>query len=187
LRRDKWTPAREPQPRPDLYSDVGTLYEQVKLELQPALAAERDGRREWLAAVDEAFGASGKQEVLAAIREATDAAAASGVPVSTRALEEARQAYSSVQFDAAVRAVRTIDAADPPQSELLQFAKGRAEAVEAASLLIRAWRDFLAAAEADVASKREAAGLEELSQNAQRVSVALEGLCEDLRAMDTAP
>ena len=34
-----------------------------------------------------------------------------------------------VQFDAAVRAVRIIEAADPPQSELLQFAKGRADAV----------------------------------------------------------
>ena len=67
------------------------------------------------------------------------------------------------------------------------FAKGRADAVEAASRLIRAWRDFLAAAEADVASKREAAGLEELSQNAQRVSLALEGLREDLRALEDAP
>ena len=187
LRREKWSPSREPQLRADVYAGVGALYEQVKRELQPALAAERDGRREWLAAVDGAFGVSGKQEVLAAVREAMDAAAASGVPVPTRALEEARQAYASVQFDAAVRAVRTIDAANPPQSELLQFAKGRADAVEAASRLIRAWRDFLAAAEADVASKREAAGLEELSQNAQRVSLALEGLREDLRALEDAP
>lgn len=187
LRREKWSPSREPQPRADVYAAAGALYEQMKRELQPALAAERDGRRDWLAAVDEAFGVSGKQEVLAAVQEAVDAAVASGVPVSTRALEEARQAFAPVQFDAAVRAVRTIEAADPPQSELLQFAKGRVDAVEAASRLIRAWRDFLVAAEADVARKREEAGLEELSQNTQRVSVALEGFQEDLRALETAP
>lgn len=187
LRRDKWTSAREPQPRPDLYSDVGTLYEQVKRELQPALAAEREGRRDWLASVDEAFAGNSKQEVLTAVRVAAEAATASGVPVSTRTLDDARQEFSSVQFDAAVRAVRAIDAADPPQSELLQFAKGRTDAVDAASRLIRAWRDFLAAAEADVARKREEAGVEELSQKAQQVSVALMGLREDLLALDSAP
>lgn len=187
LRREKWSPSREPQPRADVYADAGALYEQVKRELQSALAGERDGRREWLGAVDEAFGASGKQEVLAAVKAALDAAATSGAPVSTRALEEARQAFAPVQFDAAVRAVRVIEAADPPQSELLQFARGRADAVDAASRLIRAWRDFLTAAEANVARMREEAGVEELSQNVQRVSLALEGLCEDLRALENAP
>lgn len=187
LRREKWSPSREPQPRADVYADAEALYEQVKRELQSALAGERDGRREWLGAVDEAFGASGKQEVLAAVKEALDAAAASGAPVSARALEEAGQAFAPVQFDAAVRAVRVIEAADPPQSELLQFARGRADAVEAASRLIRAWRDFLTAAEANVARMREEAGVQELSQNVQRVNLALEGLREDLRALEDAP
>lgn len=187
LRRNKWTPAREPQLRPALYTEVGTLYEQVKGELQPALAAEREGRRGWLVAVDEAFAGSGKQAVLTAVREATEAATAFGVPVSTRTLDDARHAFSSVQFDAAVRAVRVIDAADPPQSELLHYAKGRVDAVDAATRLIKAWGEFLAAAEADVARKREKAGLDELSQNARRVSVALEGLCAELRDLENAP
>ena len=103
------------------------------------------------------------------------------------ALEEALQSFASVQFDAAVRAVRTIEAADPPQSELLQFARARADAVASASRLIRAWRDFLVAAEADVARKREEAGVEELNQNARRVRVALESLCKELRALGNAP
>ncbi len=63
-----------------------------------------------------------------------------------------------------------IDTADPPQSELLHYAKGRADAVDAASRLIKAWKDFLAGAEAEVARKRQEAGVEELSQNVTRLS-----------------
>jgi hypothetical protein len=186
LRRDKWTLSRAPQPRPDVYADVGTLYEQVKRDLRPALAAERDGRREWLAMVDEAFGNKGKQDVLGAARDAMNAATASGVPVSSRVFEEALQAFGGVHFDAAARAVRAIEAADPPESELLQYARGRADAVEAAALLIKAWGDFLTAAEADVARKREDAGVEELSQRVARVEAALEGLKDELQALGGA-
>lgn len=186
LRRDKWTPGRTPQPRTDVYAEAGTLYEQVKRDLGTALAEERDGRREWLTSVDEAFGGTSKQDVLTAVRAAMDAATASGVPVSSRVLEEAQQTFSSVQFDAAVRAVRLIDAADPPQSELLHFARGRADAVNATSRLIKAWTDFLVSAEADVAKKREDAGVEELSQKVGRVTAAIDGLNDALKALGGA-
>jgi Cdc6-like AAA superfamily ATPase len=183
LRRDKWTPGRAPQPRADVYAEAGTLYEQVKRDLGTALAEERDGRREWLASVEEAFGGKSKQDVLTAVRAAMDAATASGVPVSSTPLEAARQTFSGVQFDAAVRAVRLIDAADPPQSELLHFARGRADAVDAASRLIKAWTEFLVAVEADVAKKRQEAGVEELSQKVRRVTAAIDGLNEALEAL----
>lgn len=183
LRRDKWSPARKPEPRPDIYSEIGTLYDRVKRDLEPALLAEREGRREWLQLVDDAFAGSSKLDVLDAVREALDAATKSGVPVSTRNLVDAQQAFSSVQFDAAVRAVRVILAAEPPQSELLHYAKSRADAVDAASRLVKAWTDFLAGAESEVARKRQEAGIEELSQNAARLSHAIDGLYEELRVL----
>lgn len=183
LRREKWSLGRTPQPRADVYAEAGTLYDLVKRDLPPALEAERDGRREWLAAVDQAFAGKGKQEVLGAVRAAMDAATASGVPVSSSALETARQAFTGVQFDAAVRAVRQIEAADPPQTELLHYARGRADAVEAASKLIQAWTNFLDAAEGDVARKREEAGVEELSHNVGRVTSAIDELNVELQAL----
>ncbi|GAN75849.1 protein DpdH [Acidisphaera rubrifaciens] len=186
LRRDKWSLARTPQPRPDLYVEVGTVYEQVKQDLEPALAAERDGRREWLTAVDAAFGSASKQEVLTAARAVIAATTASGIPVSSKALEDALQSFSSFQYDAAVRAVRTIEAADPPQSELLHYAKGRADAVASASRLIRVWDDFVTAAEADVERKRAEAGIEELSLNVERVNAAIDGLNRELASLGGA-
>lgn len=187
LRRDKWTLGRTPQPRPDLYAEAGATYDQIKQDLEPALIAERDGRREWLAAVDAAFAGASKQEVLSAARDAIAATTASGIPVSSKTLEDALQTFSSCQYDAAVRAVRTIDAANPPQSELLHYAKGRADAVAAASRLVKAWEDFLAAAEADVERKRAEAGADELSQNVGRVDAAIEGLNAELEALGDAP
>jgi hypothetical protein len=183
LRRDKWTLGRSPQPRPDVYNEAGTLYDLVKRDLSTALDAERGGRSEWLSAVDEAFGSKGKQEVLGAVRAAIEATSAAGVPVSSRVLEDAQQTFTGVQFDAAVRAVRLIEAADPPQSELLHYARGRADAVEAATVLIKAWTDFLIAAEADIARRREEAGIEELSQNVVRVTTAIDGLNAELQAL----
>lgn len=184
LRRDKWSLTRTPAPRADVYALAGSQYDLVKRDLNLALAAEREGRREWLSAVDAAFAGASKQEVLNAVKAAMDAAAASGMPVSSRNLEEARLTFSGVQFDAAVRAVRLIDAADPPQAELLHFAKGRTDAVEAASRLIRAWTEFLAAGEAEVARKREEAGVEELSQNVTRFSQAIQDLIIELQVLE---
>ncbi len=82
-----------------------------------------------------------------------------------------------------MRAVRLIDAADPPQSELLHFARGRADTVDAATRLIKAWTEFLMSAEADVAKKREDAGVEEFSQKVGCVTAAIDGLNEALDAL----
>ncbi|MGC1301451.1 MAG: protein DpdH [Caulobacteraceae bacterium] len=183
LRRDKWSLGRSPQPRPDVYAEAGTLYDLVKRDLSPALEAERSGRREWLIAVDEALGGMGKQDVLGAVRTVIESASAAGVPVSSRTLEDAQQTFTGVQFDAAVRAVRLIEAADPPQAELLHYSRGRADAVEASSKLIKAWNDFLTAAEADVERRRAEAGADELSHNVARVTTAIDGLDAELRGL----
>jgi Cdc6-like AAA superfamily ATPase len=183
LRRDKWSLGRSPQPRPDVYVEAGTIYDLVKRDLSVSLDAERSGRREWLGAVDEAFGGKGKQDVLAAVRRVIESASAAGVPVSSRALEDAQQTFTGIQFDAAVRAVRFIESANPPQSELLHYSKGRADAVEAAIKLIKTWTDYLVAAEADVERRRAEAGADELGQNLARVTTAIDGLDAELRAL----
>ncbi|WP_372784826.1 protein DpdH [Phenylobacterium sp.] len=186
LRRQKWALSRTPAPLPDLYAEIGDLYALVLRDLPPALAAERDARVAWLAEIDAAFGPeTGRQDILQAARAAAAAAIAEGVHAPAPALERSCAELAQVQFDAAVRSARVVATADPPEAELPTYARGRREAVEAASRLVTAWTAFLDAAETEIAQKRTDAGVDQISEKIGRLSQVVDDLVSELEPLET--
>lgn len=186
LRREKWVLRQTPEARPEPYTDIGDTYSGVLRDLSPALEAERAERGAWLATVVEAFGDASKGQILEAASKTVEAATTSGTPAPSSRLDQARQAFATPLFDAAVRAVKAITQAEPAEAELLNYAKGGRAAVQATVTLIDAWNAFLAAAEADMALKRAEAGADELSGNLGRLHNAAEALCEELALLETS-
>ncbi len=187
LRREKWALGQSPDARPDPYADVGEIYNFVTRDLSQALESERAQRAIWLTAVNDAFGDTSKQQILAAARATVEAAVTSGTPAPSSALSQASQVFATPHFDAAVRAVRNIVDAETPEAELLNYAKGRRDAVEAATGLIGAWTAFLTAAEADLTIKRADAGATELTENLSRLHAAADALGDELALLERAP
>lgn len=185
LRRQKWSPSRTPAPRPDLYTETGDLYTIVRRDLSAALQSEQDLRATWLAEMDRAFGPdAGKQEIIQQVKAAAEAAIVEGIHVPVQTLNKACEDFAQFQFDAAVRSARAVAAADPPESELPTYARGRRDAVEAASKLSAALTSFLGTAEAQIARKRAEAGVEELAQKMARLESVIDDLVTELESLD---
>ncbi|RWO55371.1 protein DpdH [Mesorhizobium sp.] len=185
LRRQKWSPSRTPAPRPDVYAETGDLYTIVRRDLSVALKGERDLRAAWLAEMDGTFGPDAvKQDIIQQVKAAAEAAIAGGIHAPVQTLTKACEDFAQFQFDAAVRSARIVVAADPPESELPTYARGRRDAVEAASRLVAGLTSFLGAAEAQIAQKRAEAGVEELAQKIARLEGIIDDLVAELEPLD---
>jgi hypothetical protein len=185
LRRHKWSPSRTPAPRPDVYAEIGDLYTFIRRDLSAALKGERDLREAWLAEMDGAFGPdAAKQDIIQQVKAAAEAAIAGGIHTPVTTLNKACEDFAQFQFDAAARSARAVVAADPPESELPTYSRGRRDAVEAASRLAAALTSFLGAAEAQIAQKRADAGVDELAQKIARLESVIDDLVAELKPLD---
>lgn len=181
LRRRHWQLDRRPEPLSDPYKVVGDLYEAVQGKLQSALALEKEERGRWVDEVEQALGPEPeKQRILDAVRQALDAAANGGLPAPRAALETAREEFAGVQFGAALQAARRIKEADPPESELPNFARAHRNAVDATSNLIQRWSGFLGIAEAEAKARRSDNASIEVERETARLKAALASLIEEL-------
>lgn len=184
LRRRKWVLGRVPQDRPEPYREVKDLYAAVLAELRPGLERERASRLAWLAKVEAAFGEADRQAILGSVTACLDGVAAAGLPVQRAAVDAARDAFAGVQYHAAVEAARRLREADPPEAEILAFARARRGAIEASERLADAWTHYVVRAEAELAAKLREFGGEQVATEAARLRSALAGIAQELDSLE---
>jgi hypothetical protein len=188
LRRSKWVLTGQPTVLKTPYRELGDWYRRIADELDPALREEQERRGAWLDEVRSAFGAEeNRQSILTDLKVAMDGVAVAGLPVRRKTLEAARDAFAGIQFAEAVRAATALRGADPPETELIAFGRGgKAGAVDATRALIKAWNDFLDAAEAEAAVREAEEGVIVLDNERQRLDQALKLLEAELAGLEDA-
>jgi hypothetical protein len=153
LRRAKWRLGLKPQE--DDTGILAKLYREVAEALPTAASAERSKRLKWLQEMEEAFGQSATRgSIVSTLGAAITAAVEAGVGAqnSTRPLQDALDAFQSVQFDATVAAVRSLAGEDDPLASLPDYGRGRANAVSAGTALRIGAEQFLDAVERNLQS-----------------------------------
>jgi hypothetical protein len=191
LRRSKWVLTGQPTESKTPYRELDAWYLRVSNELGPALNEEKERRGTWLDEVRAAFGnEENRQTILNDLKAMVDGVTVTGLGVgrnTLKALTEARDAFASIEFAAAVRAAATLRLADPPESELVAFGRGgKADAVSATRALIKAWGDFLIEAEVEAAVREAEQGIAVLESERERLNQALEALEAELAGLEGA-
>jgi hypothetical protein len=156
LRRAKWRLGLKP-PEGDM-SNLAKLYREVAEALPAAAAAERSRRLNWLQEMQQAFGdRATRAEIGATLSAALKAALDGGVGAqnNARPLQEAIDAFQSVQFDATVAAVRALANEEDAVASLPDYGRGRVNAVSAGTALRVAAERFLDAVERNLQSFSE--------------------------------
>ncbi len=185
LRKGKWVLSGAPPTMQAPYTEVASTYARVLQDLHEGLVEERARRLGWLERVEAAFGAEeNRQRILDAVSQVLDAAAAAALPTRRKALEAAKAGFAGVQFADACRAAKSLKAADPPETELAAFARGRDNAVKAVGDLIAAWSDFLDEAESEVSVQRQSSGLVALEAERTRLEASLDRLTSELSTLE---
>jgi hypothetical protein len=185
LRRDKWrisqTPPASASLRTSELQDLANLYRAIAAELPNAAAAERDRRLSWLDSVTEAFGEGARRAVVhASLVQLREDAIINGFARSRTndALKTALEVFLSVQFDDAVGAATTLAREEDALASLAHYGRGRSNAMEATTALIKAAEAFLGDAEAGLNSR-----VQELSLTAQTLDSDVQSIRTSLEAL----
>ncbi len=190
LRAAKWQLSL--QPPEDDTGWLAKLYRDMSTGLEAAAKAEQTVRTTWLAQMEAAFGPTAtRAQIIAALTKAKDAAIEAGIGAqnTTRALEEALEAFAPVYFDDALSAARSVAQAENPVAILPSYGRGRANAVSAGSVLRQAAQQFLDAVDRNLETfggdQMAAAG--DVAANVSAIEQALADIAENLNAMTEHP
>jgi hypothetical protein len=185
LRRDKWrisqTPPASGTLRTSEFQELATLYRTVAADLPGAATAERDRRLAWLASVNEAFGEGTRRVAIqASFVQLREDAMINGFARSRTddALKTALEGFVAVQFDDAMTAATTLAREEDALASLVQYGRGRSNAMEATTSLIKAAEAFLVDAETGLSNR-----VQELSLTAQTLDGDVESIRTSLEAL----
>lgn len=187
LRRDKWrisqTSPASASLRTSELQDLASLYRAIAAELPNAAAAERDRRLSWLDSVTEAFGEGARRAVVhASLVQVREDAIINGFARSRTndALKTALEVLLNVQFDDAVGAATTLAREEDALASLVHYGRGRSNAMEATTALIKAAEAFLVDAEAGLNSRVQELSLtaQTLDSDVQSIRTSLETLAQ---------
>ena len=184
----KWQLNRSPQTLDEPYDKVGELYEYAVANLRQSLERERQTRLQWLQRIERAFGAdANRQAIVNSVDRTIGSVVAGGLSVRKDLIDKLNSRvkdFASVQFVAAVEAVRRIQDAEFPEAELPTYGRLHRPAVETSGALIDAWEAVLNKAEDEVEMRRREFGAEEASIEARRMVEALTGIADQIRSLE---
>jgi len=186
IRRDKWILALEPPA--DDESEVAKLYRISRSTLASAATAEMEVRREWLSAMENAFGQDAtRANIVAKLCEAHDAAIDAGIGTNntSKSLTASLERFRIVQFDDSLNAARMLTNVSDAVSALPYFGRGRRNAVEAASTLSAAAGAFLDAVDNNLEAygQSHSAKYGAIEVNLSRIDFALQAIEDNLTTM----
>ncbi|WP_420566416.1 protein DpdH [Thalassobaculum sp.] len=186
LRADKYELTMNP-PKDD-NSDVAKLYRRIQADLPAAAQAELSDRMAWLDAIEAAFGPDcSRSAVVETLRAAHSAVQDAGIGTnrSARALSEALDVFSGVQFEDSMRAARALRDVEPAVAALPQFGRGRRNAVRAAMELAGAADAFLNAVEQNISAEISGSDIQQakLRTDLELIDTSLSEIAVDMEAM----
>jgi hypothetical protein len=137
FRQGKWRLTLSPpaEERMDEFRVLAKLYREIQEALEPAVEAEWSERRQWLADMEESFGAdANRAAIVAALSEAREAAFRAGIASGnySKPLADALERFQATQLDDALSAARAVAKLDDPMGALPHFGRGRRNAVDTA-------------------------------------------------------
>lgn len=187
LRRAKWRLGLKPPV--DDKSMLASLYREVTEVLPVAAGAERSQRLLWLEEMLRAFGDDAtRATIVATLTNARQAVLDAGIPAqnSSRPLQDALDAFQTVQFDASISAARTLLETEDAVALLPEYGRGRANAVTAGTALRLAAEKFLDSVERDLQSfgGDQDARTSEAAKNIVVLDEALGNIVSDLASME---
>lgn len=129
--------------------EIAELYTTVAHGLTSAAAAERTERLAWLTRVRDAFGPTPQRaKILDQLNALQDLVVSTGIAGRFgNDFKEALTDFSNVQFDDAFTAFALLDGQDNATASLPAYGRGRANALNATELLIKATTSLLQSAE----------------------------------------
>ncbi|WP_186189903.1 protein DpdH [Burkholderia gladioli] len=187
LRRAKWRLGLKP-PEDDT-SLLASLYREIAETLPGAAGAERSQRLQWLEEMLRSFGdGATRATIVATLTTARQAVLDAGIPAqnSSRPLQDALDAFQTVQFDASISAARMLLETEDAVAVLPEYGRGRANAVTAGTALRLAAEKFLDSVERDLQSfgDDQDARTSEAAKNMATLDEALGNIVNDLAAME---